>query len=451
MESVERISGGMAGQDTLKNPVHLVATTTAEPLNPFGSDAPASSQGIPSVSGLAGKRVGMVLFSSYPNDPRPRRAIDALLQQGMTVELICLADDGAAKRESLDGLEIFRIPITQERGGKFSYAYRYSSFIAASAAILAWRSLKHRYQLVYVHNMPDVLVLSALIPKALGAKVILDLHDPMPELATTIFGLDEQSLSIRIVKWLEKWSLARADLVLTVNIACKRIFGSRSCASEKIGVVMNSPDAQIFPLRPAQVEKATAKLSHRPFVIMYHGSLVERNGLELAVEALSHVQQSVPLAELRIYGRKTPFLERVMEIAAKKGLQESVRFLGPKRLEELAPAIESCDIGVIPNHRNAFTEINTPTRIFEYLALGKPVIAPSTPGILDYFTKDSLFLFESGNASDLARKIEQAAGNYHEAVRTAERGQRIYLQHTWKQQREILVSLVSRLLTVGEA
>ena len=98
--------------------------------------------------------------------------------------------------------------------------------------------------------MPDVLVVSALIPKTLGAKVILDQHDPMPELATTIFGMDEGSLAVRIIKQLEKWSLARADLVITVNAVCKSLFAERSCPPGKIGVVMNAPDGKYFLFEP---------------------------------------------------------------------------------------------------------------------------------------------------------------------------------------------------------
>jgi hypothetical protein len=48
--------------------------------------------------------------------------------------------------------------------------------------LLAFRSLTWRYNLVHVHNMPDVLVFEAFIPRVCGARVILDLHDPMPEL-----------------------------------------------------------------------------------------------------------------------------------------------------------------------------------------------------------------------------------------------------------------------------
>src|SRR5579885_1488636 len=115
----------------------------------------------------------MVTFSPYPGDPRPRRAIDAFLKEGATVELVCVGDDGSPKREFLDRLEVIRLPIRNRRGGKLIYAYQYSAFIFLSSAILALRALRRRYDLVYVNNMPDILVVSALIPKMLGAKVIL--------------------------------------------------------------------------------------------------------------------------------------------------------------------------------------------------------------------------------------------------------------------------------------
>jgi glycosyltransferase involved in cell wall biosynthesis len=392
----------------------------------------------------------MVTFSSYPADPRPRRAAAALLKEGMSVDLICLGDENAPKREALNGINVLRLPITHRRGGKLSYAYNYSAFILACASILAARALKRRYHLVYVHNMPDVLVVSALVPKALGAKVLLDLHDPMPELMTTIFNLEKESLGVRLIRRLEKWSMARADLVLTVNVACKRIFTSRSCGPEKIGVVMNSPDEQIFPFRTPPLHLSPNGVPTKRLVIMYHGSLVERNGLDLAVDALARVREAVPAAELRIYGRKTPFLEKVMHEARNKGLEDCVHYLGPRSLEDLVPEIEDCDVGVIPNHRNAFTEINTPTRIFEYLALGKPVIAPRTPGIQDYFGPESLFFFESGSSEELARKIEYVAFHYPEAMQSAGRGQQVYMAHAWSKERETLVNLVSRLVKEGK-
>jgi glycosyltransferase involved in cell wall biosynthesis len=403
----------------------------------------------PSSPRLAGKRAGMVVFSPYPADPRPRRAAAALLKEGMSIDLICEGAEGFSRREQKGALDITRIPIRHYRGGALSYAAQYSTFIFLSAFILAWRMLRRKYDLIYIHNMPDILVASALLPKLMGAKVILDQHDPMPELMRTIFEKSETSFAVRVLCFLEKWSLGRADLVITVNEACRKIFSRRSCRLDKIAVVMNCPDGEIFPYRSAR--SYAARTPDRPFVIMYHGSLVERNGVELAVEALARIHKTIPAAELRIYGKSSAYLERVMEKAGRLGLQDHVRYLGPKKLEELVGEIESSDVGVIPNQRNIFTDINTPTRIFEYLALGKPVIAPSTPGIEDYFSADSLLFFESGNAEQLAAKMEYAALHPLEMIDIAGRGQQIYLAHTWQQEKETLVRAVSELIGKGRS
>jgi glycosyltransferase involved in cell wall biosynthesis len=396
---------------------------------------------------LRGKRAAVVLFSYYPGDPRPRRAAEALVEEGMKVDLVCLRESRTdAKREMVNGVDVRRVPLRRRRGGIFGYVFQYATFLASALGILAARSLTRRYDLVHVHNMPDILVLSALTPKLSGAKVILDLHDPMPELMMTIFGLGAQRGAVRLLRHLERWSIRWADLVLTTNLAFERLFVSRSCPPEKIRIVMNSPDEQIFAFRAAEPERVAPQAPDKPFVIMYHGSLVERNGVALAVEALARIRQSVPLGELRIYGASTPFLERVMESVRARGLTDSVRFLGPKRLEDIVEAIADCDVGVIPNQRSIFTELNMPTRIFEYLAVGKPVVAPRSAGILDYFDEDSLILFELGDADDLARRIQDVWADPGKAAAIARRGQDVYRAHAWRHERRALVNAVDGVL-----
>lgn len=393
-----------------------------------------------------GKRVAMVTFSSYPYDPRPRRTIDALVSEGAKIDLICLGNGDQPSHETLDGVRVLRVPLKHVRRGKFDYAFRYAAFIFISSLIFALRTMGRRYDLVHVHNMPDILVASALIPKLFGAKVVLDLHDPMPELMTSIFRASPDSKSVKLLKGLEKWSIARADLVITVNIACQRIFSGRSCQAEKIAVVMNSPDSRIFPYCAAKGGDPAGHPGNKPFVLMYHGSLVERNGLEVAIDALDLVRKSIPTAVLHIFGASTDFFGRVMTKVRDKNLESAVRYFGPKQLEDLVPEIDKCDLGVIPNHRNSFTEINTPTRIFEYLARGKPVIAPSTTGILDYFSKESLLFFEPGNPEDLARQIEYAFAHSNELLDIARRGQQIFEEHSWEREKETLLSRSGALI-----
>ncbi len=396
---------------------------------------------------LRGKRVAVVVFSHYPSDPRPRRAAEVLIQLGANVEVICLKQDqDESSHEIYRGVSIRRISLKRRRGGKFSYLFQYSAFLLISFAMLAFRSLTRRYQLVHVHNMPDILVFAALVPKVFGAKVILDLHDPMPELMMTIFGLAPESFGVRLLKKLEKWSIKFADAVLTVNEACKQLFTARGCPPEKIRVVMNSPDEGIFKYQDVQ-QISAGRGPAEPFVIMYHGSLVERHGLDVGVSALGLLKQTIPHAELRIYGQSTPFLEQVLNSVRHSDLQNSVRYLGPRTLEQIVEAIDECDVGIIPNRRSIFTEINTPTRIFEYLSRGKPVIVPAAPGIRDYFSDGQLFFFELGNAGDLTRKLEFVCLHPEEVEKVVELGQEVYRNHKWSVERTKFTNLAGELLT----
>lgn len=395
---------------------------------------------------LRGKRGAVVLFSHYPGDPRPRRAAEALAQQGVTIDLICLQEDAReSRRDQVNGVNILRIPLKRRRRGKISYAWQYSAFIAACLTYLAGRSLFRRYDFVHVHNMPDILVFSALVPKLLGAKIILDLHDPMPELMESIFELSERSTSVSLLRLMEKWSMAFSDRVITVSQTFKKLFGSRSCPSEKITVVLNSPDEGIFPFQSPAPNRDGRGLE-KSLIVLYHGSLLRRNGLDLAVDALELVRREIPAAQLHICGKQTAFFDEVMASVAERGLASAVHYLGAKNLEGIVDAIRECDVGIIPNHRNKFTELNTPTRIFECLALGKPVIAPRARGIQDYFAEEDLIYFELGNADDLSTKIKHTYFQPREVEQTILRGQEIYLRHTWARERSELINAVSTLV-----
>jgi glycosyltransferase involved in cell wall biosynthesis len=393
---------------------------------------------------LQGKKAAVLLYSYFASDARPRREAEALVQEGMEVDLICLRQNASEPPlESIHGVNVRRMPLSRLRQGKFTYLQQYSLFLGWCAAALTWRSLRKRYDLVHVHNMPDFLVFSALAPKLRGASIMLDLHDPMPELMMTIFSIPDQTWSVRILKLVEKLSMAFADKVLTVNKACAKIFAARSCRPEKIQVVMNSPDEGIFGFQPVPI--STERDPAKPFVIMYHGSIVERNGLDLAVEAMRMVRQNIPRAELRVYGARTAFLDSALEAARKTGLAEAVRYMGSRNLEQIVQEIEGCDVGIIPNRRSIFTELNTPIRIFEYLSRGKVTIAPLASGIVDYFGPEDLVFFRLGDADDLARQIEHVYRHPAEAEETARRGQQVYLRHKWSCEKERFLEGVEAL------
>jgi glycosyltransferase involved in cell wall biosynthesis len=398
---------------------------------------------------LKGKRAAVVLYSYYATDPRPRREAEALQRAGMEVEVICLRPGpGSPRRQKLNGVDVRQVPLKRRRAGKLVYIAQYAWFLTCSFFILSFRNLRRRYHLVHVHNMPDFLVFSALLPRLTGARVILDLHDPMPELFRSIYGLPEDHFIVRWLKKMERRSIAFADLVLTPNLAFKELFTSRSCPAGKIDTVMNSPETTVFdPLRFPHVNGQP--VAAKPFVLMYHGLIVERHGLDLAIRAVARLRSRIPGLRLHMYGEPTEYSRRMMELVGELKLETMVHAHGFKPLDEIARDISQIDLGVIPNRLSSFTEINFPTRIFEYLAMQKPVMVPVTKGITDYFKADEILFFEAGNVGDLAAKIEWAYAHPLELQAQIEKGRKVYERYNWNQEEKRLVSLVGQLIAPG--
>jgi glycosyltransferase involved in cell wall biosynthesis len=391
-------------------------------------------------------KVAMIVFADYLTDSRVRYEAEALTQEGMAVDVICLHGRRARRREVVNGVWIYRLPLRQKRAGKLSYLWQYAGFILLAFFKLARLHLRQRYQAVQVHNMPDILIVASLVPKLMGAKVILDLHDPMPEVYRTKYGLGPRHPVVRLLIFLERFSIRLADLVLTPNLAFHELFVARGCPAHKIHIIMNSPQETIF----CQNHTSAAPTKHDEFVLMYHGTIVERHGLDVALKAIALVRQDIPNLVFHVFG-EGDFVPRFREGVEALKLGDIVHYHGFVPLETIAEAVQHIDLGIIPNNRSSFTEINMPTRIFEYLSMEKPVIAPHTKGICDYFDEEALHFFEPENAASLAAAILKVYADPLESQAVLEKGIAVYRKYRWELESRRFSKLVKELLGIDDA
>lgn len=405
--------------------------------------APAVSRNI-----FQGQSTGVVLYSYYATDPRPKREAESLARAGMEVDVICLRRDRSEPwHEVINGVNVYHAPLKRRRAGKVVYMLQYGWFLLCAFVFLTLKSFKKRFRLIHVHNMPDFLVFSALVPKLRGAKVILDLHDPMPELFRSIYNLPEQHYVVRWLKKMERRSISFAHQVVTPNLAFKKLFSSRSCGTEKIETVMNSPQTSIFnPAKHPATNRGTA--AGRPFILMYHGLLVERHGLDIAIRAVGQLRKKIPGLQLHMYGEPTDYSATIKALVSELKLENMVKSHGFKKLEEIAQVISTIDVGVIPNRSSSFTAINFPTRIFEYLAMQKPVIVPDTQGIQDYFAEDDIIYFKAGEVDSLAKQILWAYEDPVGLENVLRRGRVVYERSSWDMEENKFLKLVSGLTGV---
>ena len=103
--------------------------------------------------------------------------------------------------------------------------------------------MKYNYRLIHVNNIPDFLVFTAIIPKLFGTKIILDIHDPMPNTFLTKFRGNFNTLFYKFLLLQEQISAKFADHVVTVHEPLKRdVLIKDGIPEEKITVVSNFAD-----------------------------------------------------------------------------------------------------------------------------------------------------------------------------------------------------------------
>lgn len=383
------------------------------------------------------KKIAMVVFSSFPIDVRVRREAEAHIEIGNQVDVLCRTSRGEALNEVVNNIQIYRINLKRRRSGKIVYIWEYIYFFTWAFMKLTLLFFKKKYDVVHVHNMPDFLVFTALIPKLFGKKIILDLHDPMPELYMAMFSMTRDNPLIRFLKLIERICIKYSDHIITPNISFRNLFVSRGCPPEKISIVMNSPDEKIFKLN-------SRSDSNKDFVIMYHGAVVERQGPDILVEAVSIVRNKIPNLKVLLYGDGS-FLEKVKLKVNELNLSEIVDIKGMVIVDEIAEAIRGIDLGVIPNRSNPFTQINFPVRTFEYLVMNKPVIVPKTQGIMDYFVDGSIFFFKPGDSENLAQTILEVYKNPESTKLVLNKSHEVFNKYRWQTQKEKLIDLTNNL------
>lgn len=386
------------------------------------------------------KKIAMVVLSSFPLDVRVRREAEAHIEAGNQIDVLCRTSRGEAATEVVSNINVYRLKLKRKRSGKITYILEYFYFFSWALIKLTYLYFKKKYDVIHVHNMPNFIVFTSLIPKIFGAKVILDLHDPMPELFATMFSLYGNSRVIKFLKWSESKAMRYADMNITPNIAFRNIFISRGCPPEKISIVMNSPDENIFKANGTVGEAR----DNNNFVIMYHGAVVERQGPDILMDAISMVRDKIINPKVLVYG-EGKYLKVVENKIKELNLSEIVELKGLVIVDKIAEAIKGIDLGVIPNRINSFTQINFPVRTFEYLVMNKPVIVPKTQGIVDYFSEDSIFYFKPGDPEDLARTILSVYEDPSNTKCVLNKSIEVFNNYRWEHQKKHLIELTAQL------
>jgi glycosyltransferase involved in cell wall biosynthesis len=383
----------------------------------------------------------MVLHGPYPvGEGRVANEARAALDAGWEVDVVAMRKPGEPARQVVDGVAVHRLPLSHKWGaGAVEVAREYLGFTALATAQVAALMKRRRYAVVQIHNPPDFLILAALAPRLLGARVVFDIHDFAPDLFAMRFGSRRGfGAANAMMRGVERLATRFATAIVTVHDPYRRALEARGVPPKKITVVLNSLDERLVPA-------AAPKDETNGFRVVYHGTITPYWGVELLVEAAAQIVPDVPSLGLEIYGDgdSLPTVRaRVDELGLAGRVHLSGRFLPqPEVLERVREA----SAGVICNLPEERNQAAIPTKLFEYARLGVPIVAADLMAIREHFSPQEVLFFRAGSVDDLAEALRETAVSPEAATARARAARQRYDEYAWPVSARRYVELLERL------
>lgn len=386
------------------------------------------------------KKICMVAYAYYSQDARIPREAEALVQQGMEVDCFSLKEKGRAKWEVANGVNIYHLPLSKYRGeSTIRYMLSYILFLTLAFFAVSKFYFKRRYDVIQFHTLPDFIIFAGLIPKICGAKLLLDMHEIMPEFYMSKFDVGRSHPLIKILMLLEKISVRFANAVIVINEPIKRLLLKRCKLNTSITVVMNCADDKLF--RP---DCPSAHTESENLSLMYHGTLTPLYGLELAVQAVAKLKDQIPHLKFFIFGDETE-ASNLKKLAKELGVCHNVIFMGQVPREEIPRYVNQADIGVLPTIRDEFIDLSFSNKLAEYVCMKKPVVATRLRSTLEYFPENAISYFESQDVDGLASRILELHANPQKRLLQAEDAFQHYQKIRWEVMKKRYIELINSL------
>jgi glycosyltransferase involved in cell wall biosynthesis len=386
-------------------------------------------------------RLAIVAHAAYPGDPRLRRQTDALIAAGHQVDLFCLRRPSEAHEERVGMMRIFRLPVQRAFSGFAGHMAEYLAFAGIAAVRLVREHRRRSYRLIQVATLPDFLVFAAAPLKLSGVPLLLDLHEDMPEFFRDRFAhpvlrplLPAVAASARASAWI-------ADELITVHEPLRQLSIARGVPPEKIAVVMNSADTELFD---------ASRHPRRPFMedgelrIIHHSNLQRIYGLGVVIEAVARLGTGL-LVRVDIYG-DGPYRHELEAAVARTGTGDRVRLNGSVPIDDLPELIAAADVGVVPSLPEPYMHYSLSTKLLEYAAMGIPIVASDLATFRAHFTDEAIHYVPGGDPDALAAAFQTLAADPLATARLGAEAHRQAARYEWAEQSQRYLGIVERLL-----
>jgi len=383
--------------------------------------------------GTRRSRVCFIRMNYFPEEAHVRKNAEALTEAGYDVDIICLRQKGEKAREDYGSGRIYRLPLSHKRSGALRYLFEYAAFFAMAFWLVMFLDVRRPYKIIETYNVPDLIVFVALVPRLLGAKLVHYMFEATPEMYADRFDLKPGGLVERSLRWMERISVRFAHKSIVEGPYEREMRGLRGVDVDRIGVVMNVPEGHLFEPR-SQAEANGASYGSAGCDIITHGSMLKRYGVQTLIRAMPRLRDQIPGLRLWIVGDGE-------HRQALEDLTIAVEFTGWVKHEDVSDYIGRCRVGIVPMLYNQL-----PNKLFEYVAMGLPVVVGDVPSIRTAFGPETVQYYRTGDADELADRVLAVYRDPEAARAMAARAQETFERYTWDVMKDVYVGIHDDLL-----
>ncbi|MHC1577405.1 MAG: glycosyltransferase family 4 protein [Candidatus Methanospirareceae archaeon] len=326
----------------------------------------------------------MVLGSFFPPDIRVEKEARALISAGHRIFLLSLGKKSMPAVEDIKGINVIRVFPAESFLNRMRRFLWFNIFFDDSF----WkRSLEgvikqYKIEIVHVHDLPMVKT-ATTVAKKFDIPIIADLHENYPEgmRAWRKVKMSWKSKIFNLIspvwRWkrLERSVLQHVDRIIAVVEESKEHYiNDCGVPPEKITVVMNAEDLEDFG--NLEIDESLVRKYKNNFVISYIGGFGPHRGMDTAIKAMPDVVEEIPDARLLLVGGKgsEEYEEELKKLCKELKVENNVEFTGWVDFRLVPSFTALSDVCLVPHHASGHTNTTIPHKLFQYMAMRKPVI-----------------------------------------------------------------------------
>ena len=320
----------------------------------------------------------------------------AFHELGHDVRMVALVREASQRAKPADSRQgahrIFGIAIPAWAYELMAMAYNVPAFFA-----LAWTALRFKPDFIYERYALSTWA-GLAVAKLFRMPFILEVNAPL----SLEMKQHERLVFERLAQRIEDWLCRNATKTIVVSTPMRETFERRGVAARHFAVMPNGVDRAIFnPDLSGEPLRRELGIQQR-FVVGFVGWIRPWHGVDMLLDALAALKDRLPDLELLIVG-DGPALASLRQQAQALDIERRVHFTGPVESSAVPGYIAAMDVAVQPD----VTEYASPIKLFEYLAMGKAVIAPDKANITEIVSDgENALIFPSRDTATLTRHVE---------------------------------------------